>query len=161
MRNSIWTPVALAMLATTATAVAGLDPLPEQTVLDDVRIIQDSLSRAPKVSTPEEIYKGLATAPTTIIKSIIEELQRMTYTELFTIKLSDNEACALVSCRGVNAGTVKQLADAVLLARDKEQSMRAASINSTISISGGILAVLSFVMSASSTIASIRSKKAS
>jgi hypothetical protein len=162
MRNSTTlTLVVLATLATASAAIGGLAVPSEEVVLQSVEGIREELSKAPKVLTTEpERYNGLSNTPLDVLRSIMKDLQDMSYTELYAIKLSESETCSLVSCRGVNAGTVRQLTDAVLSARDKDQSTRAANINSTISISGGILAVLSFIMSASSTIASIRSRKA-
>jgi hypothetical protein len=139
MRKSIWTIVVIAALA--ISSPAGADPLTDG-LIREIGRVHDSLSTIP-AGRPGDF----STSSPAAVQSIIEELQSKTYTQLFAIKISQEQACMLVSCRGVNEHTVSQLADAVLSARDKDQSMKAASINSTIAISGGVLAILSFIMS--------------
>jgi hypothetical protein len=103
---------------------------------------------------------GLTTAAKLSLPAVMKDLQSKTYTELFAIKLNDEtQTCLLTTCGDVKPATVIKLADAVLSARDKEESVRTTTVNSRIAVSGAILAVLSFAMSTRTTVATLRSKK--
>jgi hypothetical protein len=109
-----------------------------------------------------KIFKDLSLRPAArqSLPTVMKDLQGKTYTELFAIKLNDEtQTCLLTTCGDVNPATVIKLAEAVLSARDKEESVRTANVNLRIAVSGAILAVLSFAMSAWTTLASLRSKK--
>jgi hypothetical protein len=121
-------------------------------IADQPALVQDWLLHS-------EIIKQLTKEN---LKQLLTELESKSITDLYLIKLSqDNRTCQLTNCYGLIPSEVRNLADAVAIGRDKEQSARNTTINATISISGAILAVLSFVMSASSTVITLRSKKSS
>jgi hypothetical protein len=95
------------------------------------------------------------------LRNIREELEAKRYMDLIIIKVAidDGNVCESINCFGVQPAIVKRIVGAVIDGRDKEESVRAANINSRIAISGAFLAVLSFGMSTWSTVTSLRSKK--
>ena len=182
MRVSI---LGLALLAVMVSAAA-LAQTKEETdaltdgLVRDVKVLSDRISIQPALVQDwlrnSEIATGTKYSGSLIKKSveelskqiskeqlnnITEELESKTITDLNVIKiaLDDDSVCSVLDCFGVQSATVKRIADAVISGRDKEETVRAANINTRIAISGAVLAVLSFLMSAWSTITSLRSKK--
>jgi hypothetical protein len=116
-------------------------------------IVRKSIQELDKDIKKEDIPK---------VQNLMTYLEERSYIQLAFIKSSEDKTTCYISNRfDLAPSFVKSLAEAAYIGKDKEQSARVASINSTISISGAILAVLSFSMSAWSTVLSIRSKKSS
>jgi hypothetical protein len=94
------------------------------------------------------------------VGKILDDMGNKTYTELFVIKTADDEmVCEVTKCYGLDAKTITKLADSVLSAREKEEQLRSAKVNSYISISSAIVSVISLLISASSAIRTLRTKK--
>ena len=91
----------------------------------------------------------------------MDQLQNMPYTKLYVIKYSNmDQICEKqVICFDVDPSTVQKLADAVISGRKDEDNAITTNINRTISISSAIIAILSFILSTSSAIITIRSRK--
>jgi hypothetical protein len=94
------------------------------------------------------------------VRAVLKTLDTKSYEELYAIKLSDPAAvCELARCDHMSGATVSKLADAILSAREKEKGDATAKTTNTIAISGAIIAILTFILSAFNAVVALRTKK--
>jgi hypothetical protein len=150
MRASVLGLVAITVATTASVAALGqINGDPREAVIRAREVIANN-------------WELVSKEPKGELLQVVSELQSKSYTELYVIKIGDeDQVCTLLNCHNIKGNAVVKLADAVLSARDKEENAKAAPINSRIAMSGAVLAVLSFAMSAWSTAVSLRSKKSS